>query len=165
MTHSLTLSTITNTGLFGEDLSPNSGCEFIVSINETGHFILIEREIRSGFQSPRPNPESRGEFQSPRIIDRVSEFNIDSSFIKEMKAKEMNFKETNKNELPQIIKPQTIKPQIIKPQIIKPQIIKPQIIRPTMKTNKTEKPITINTNMKNIYYEAILTDVYDDNVI
>ena len=152
MTHSLTLSTMSNKGIFGEDLSPNSGCEFIVSINENGHFILIEREIRSGVQSPRPNPENRGEFQSPRIIDRVSEFNIDSSFIKqmtakemtakEMTAKEMTAKEMNKNELP-------------------------KIIRPTMKTNKNEKlnPITINTNMQNVYYEAILTDVYDDNVI
>ena len=144
MTHSLTLSTITNKRpfRFGEDLSPNSGCEFIVSINENGHFILIEREIRSGFQSPLPNPESRGEFQSPRIIDRVSEFNIDSSFIKQMTAKEMTAKEMNKNELP-------------------------KIIRPTMKTNKNEKlnPITIKTNMQNVYYEAILTDVYDDNVI
>ena len=116
---------MSNRIIFNKDLSPNSGCEFVVSINKNGQLILTEREIRLGFQSPRPNPENRGEL---RIIDRVSEFNIESSFIKEMTVR------TSK-ELPVNARP----------------------------SKANVKPITINTNMKNIYYEAILTHIYDDN--
>jgi hypothetical protein len=124
--------------LFNKDVSPNSGCEFLVSINKNGQLILIEREIRLGFQSPRPNPENRGEFQSPRIVD-----NIDSSFIKEMAVR------TGK-ELP--VNAKTVNTRTVNAKTTNAR---------TMKANV--KPIIINTNMQNVYYEAILTDIYDDN--
>jgi hypothetical protein len=165
--------------LFNKDVPPNSGCEFVVSINKNGQLILIEREIRLGFQSPRPNPENRGEFQSPRIIDRVSEFNIDSSFINQMKANQMKANEMKANEMKanaktvnarsvnaRSVNARSVNARSVNARSVNARTVNDRSIN-TRTVNKTEKfnPITINTNMKNIYYKAILIDVYDDNAI
>uniref|UniRef100_A0A6C0JP10 Uncharacterized protein n=1 Tax=viral metagenome TaxID=1070528 RepID=A0A6C0JP10_9ZZZZ len=52
---------------------PEIGCEYVVGLDKTDKPILFQREIRCEFQSPRPNFDGRGDFQSPRL-NKVPEY-------------------------------------------------------------------------------------------
>jgi hypothetical protein len=126
---------------------PETGCEFIVGVDLSENIVLVQREIRGGFQSPRPNFEGRGEFQSPRlnkVPDRVFDFTPYFSPI---------ISEINYNERPEIISPIPKNPIPKNPKSSDNKESDP----------KRKSPITINTHMKNIYRETVLTDIYDDN--
>jgi hypothetical protein len=136
------LSNVLNAGrifLLGADVSPMDGCEFIISLSKDDDLLLVEREIRGEFQSPRPNSEMRGEFQSPRL---------------------QPFVDTNKTVEPIPYFTQDIiendHPKIICPNPLRSET-KRSIPKPNVNT------LTVNTSIANMYHDAILTDVYDDN--
>jgi hypothetical protein len=135
---------------------PETGCEYIVGLDNSEKLVLVQREIRGGFQSPRPNFEGRGEFQSPRL-SKVQDLYF-SPIIAEI----------NHNERPQIITPIPRDPiqSDAKQSDAKQSDAKQSDAKqsdPKQSDPKRKSPITINTINKNNYREAILTDEYDDN--
>ncbi len=148
------LSNVLNAGrifLLGADVSPMDGCEFIVSLSKDDDLLLVEREIRGEFQSPRPNSEMRGEFQSPRL----QPFVVDTNHVVD----------TNKTVEPIPYFTQDIiesdHPKIICPNPLRSNA-KRSIPKPTVNT-LTVNTLTVNTTITNMYHDATLTDIYDDN--
>ncbi len=130
---STTVTNILNTGrafILGDD----SECDYILDMDDySNEFILVEREIRGEFQSPRSSHELRTSFQSPNELR--GEFQS-PRFIKPQPKFIPIVSEINQNE----------KPNIICPKVIKPLNRPPTITTKLYKTNET-----------------ILTEEYDDN--
>ena len=101
-------------------------------------FILVER---GEFQSPIPNSEGRGDFQSPRLHN--------THFIPITESKTQDFK-TQDFETQDTV-----------------TIVCPKAVVPAKRDTKARdtKERTVNTKMKNMYQDAVQTDEYDDNVI
>jgi hypothetical protein len=177
------LSNVLNAGrifLLGADASPIDGCELVISLSDDDDLLLVEREIRGEFQSPPPNFERRGEFQSPRLNHFVNA----NHFVNTKQSIEpipYFTQEIIESDHPKIICPNPLRSNA-KLSDAKRSDAKRSDAKRVNKRRSETKPtlneltlneltvnaltvnaLTVNTSITNMYHDAILTDIYDDN--